>query len=254
MEKIMTKIFFMIILVLSIPVLAQEEEQKANASHVTVPFEQASPVSNITGRVADFYFSDFESDNGGWASAGYGDWEYGSVVSGAFSGCDNSTEPEPAGSNSGSNCWATVLNGCYANSSNESILTQTFDFSGLSGTIEMSWYQWHHVFYDFDTGKVYANGDLVWELTSSDPTADWGQQIADLSAYAGNAAVTITFELHASSVVNKMGWYIDDIRIQAGAGGAGASTVPTMGEYGLLGLFSLLCMASIVMMRKAKNA
>jgi hypothetical protein len=40
------------------------------------------------------------------------------------------------------------------------------------------------------------------------------QEAVDLSAFAGDPSVTIDFRLFATTVVNRTGWYIDDVQIQ----------------------------------------
>ena len=45
------------------------------------------------------------------------------------------------------------------------------------------------------------------------------QESVDLSAFAGNASVAIDFRLFATTVVNRAGWYIDDVAIQFCGGG-----------------------------------
>src|SRR5690606_21255203 len=65
-----------------------------------------------------FYFSDFESDDGGWvltSAPPYDSWEHGTVVPGVHEGCDSTPTVEPAGAHSGTNVWATNLDGCYPN-------------------------------------------------------------------------------------------------------------------------------------------
>jgi hypothetical protein len=53
----------------------------------------------------------------------------------------------------------------------------------------------------------------MWEDTSSGATADWISETVDLSSYAGNAAVNVEYDLDVTTVVNRSGWYLDDIAI-----------------------------------------
>ena len=160
------------------------------------------------------YFSDFETNNGGWTSGGYGEWQWGAPVPGVYALCDTTPRPEPSGAYSGINVWGTNLDGCYANSGAESLLvSQTFDFSAVQAPIALNWQNWYEIFTTFDKGEVYVNGTLLWQVTSSSATANWQPETIDLSAYAGQANVQVTFRLYATTVVNRMGWYLDDVEI-----------------------------------------
>lgn len=160
-------------------------------------------------------FSDFEGGTGGWTGGGAAPWEHGAPVLGVHEGCDNVPEDEPAGAFSGSNVWATNLNGCYANSDSESLLTQTFDLSDAATPARMVWWNWYEVFIPFDMAEVVVNdGAPLFEVTTVAPTAGYLQQAVDLSAFAGNPSVTIDFRLFATSVVNRSGWYIDDVTVE----------------------------------------
>jgi uncharacterized repeat protein (TIGR01451 family) len=160
-----------------------------------------------------FYLEDFEAGTGGWAGSGVGEWERGAPVTLVFEGCDSSPRPEPSGAFSGTNVFGTNLNGCYANSGAESVLARSFDFSSLAAPIQLSWTNWYEVFTPFDIGEVRANATVVFSIVPSTATANYQAESADLSAYAGNGAVTIDFRLFATTVVNRMGWYVDDVEI-----------------------------------------
>lgn len=181
----------------------------------------------------NFYFENFEANNGGWAVTGFGDWEYGEIVTGTFEICDTTPRPEPAGAFSGSNVWANNLNGCYQNAGASSYLSKEFDFSGLATPLELSWWNWHEVFGSFDVIRVWVNGTTLWEDLSSTATPDWQMETIDLSAYAGNPSVTIQFELSATTVVNRMGWYVDDVALMDCAPSLPNVIPPTLGSVQL---------------------
>jgi len=158
------------------------------------------------------YASDFEADDGGWVPSAtwgdlVGDWEWGVPTSG------------PGAAHSGQNVWATKLDAGYTNADGTSALTRTFDLTALS-SVTLSWWQWVEVNYTWDTARLTVNGDVLYERSSSAATPDWEQQSVDLSAYAGLAAVEVRFELYATDVVERDGWYLDDVAIEA-AGGSG---------------------------------
>ena len=194
-----------------------------------------------------FYLSDFEADDGGWTGSGAAPWEWGAPVLGVHAGCDTTPEDEPAGAASGTNVGATNLDGCYANSDSESLLSQTFDFSSLPAPIQLAWTNWYEVFVAFDMGEVRVNGGApLFEITTTAPTG-YVHQSVDLSAFAGNPAVTIDFRLFATSVVNRSGWYLDDVAIEYCA-----APVPALGSGAMapLLLMLLLVVAAVVLMRQ----
>jgi len=226
-----------------------EREIKAADGANHVPFYLSPPRSVLTDR-AVIYSSDFEANDGGWISGGAGDWEWGPVVAGIYNNCFNVGGPEPAAAFSGVNCWGTILDDCHTGPGAVSTLTQTFDFSGLTGAMELSFQTWYHVFGDWDYIEIFANGTQLWIYDGSDPTADWGPQIVDLSAYAGNPSVEIQFSLYASTVVNYRGWYLDDVEI---ATGGGAAAIPTMGTTALIVFAVLLGTLGVVIMGRRRQ-
>lgn len=95
------------------------------------------------------YFSDFETDGGGWI--GTGDWERG-VGSGFVGGFGRT---EPTGGFSGDFVWGTVIGGDHS-AGLVSTLTQNFDFSGAAEA-ELS----------FMSGATQAATRLIWQASSS---------------------------------------------------------------------------------------
>jgi hypothetical protein len=213
-------VVFVVGLVAALPAGAQTAAEQAEM----LADANAGPASIIPGGATEspidcgagtfptqYYFTDLEADDGGWVVAGYGEWEWGAIVPGVQDGCGG-TYDEPVAAQSGTNAWGTDLNGCYDNSGADSTLTQTFDLSGLSAPIELNFYSWYHVFETFDWAQVLVNGTEVWRSADSN-AHDWSLTSIDLSSYAGNASVQIQFLLHATTVVNRMGMYVDDIEL-----------------------------------------
>ncbi len=194
---------------------AENAEMRANASSVTVVAPEVENQRLICDPppAQTFYFSNLEADDGGWTVGATGVWEHGAIVSGVGDGCDSAPTAEPVAAYSGSNVWATDLDGCYPNIGTTMTISQTFDFSMLLAPIELSWHDWTHVFGSFDYNTVYVNGTEVYSNTTS-TVFDWQQRVVDLSAYAGNASVEIVFEVYATTIVNRPGWYVDDIAIE----------------------------------------
>jgi len=158
----------------------------------------------------ELYFSDFESDDGGWeATADWdpvGDWEWGLYDFDQYNGEFN---PPPAPF-SGDNVWATVLLDDYTNSGGNNWLTQNFDTTGFVN-VEMEWANWVEVFFSFDTAELFVNGSLVFERDTDQPPTEW--EIESISLPDDMANVEVQFQLFATTVVERAGWYIDDVRI-----------------------------------------
>jgi hypothetical protein len=221
---------FGIVVLCSAATLAETPAERAELAAAALPPGAASPAAPLGGIVCPqgtvlttFYSTDFESGDAGWVESGFGEWERGAPVLGVYEGCDTAPRPEPTGANSGVNVFATNLNGCYANSNSDSILSQTFNFSTLTAPIELRWMHWYEVFETFDFAITRVNGTQVFRTPNATATPAYLQQTADLSALAGNPAVLVEFLLHATTVVNRTGWYLDDIEIRYCAAPVGCS-------------------------------
>ena len=182
------------------------------------------------GQAQVIYFSDFESDDGGWV--GTGDWEWGSP-----NGFDSPPfgNPEPVGGHSGSNAWGTIIGGAH-NPSVVSELVQIFDLTNSVGT-ELSWWEWADSGSNaFDTAEVIINGDDANPVYLSDggPTLDWREVVIDLSAFDGQAAVEVNYRFSATGVVERVGWYIDDVTI---------TSVPEPASAAILSIGAIALMA-----------
>lgn len=171
------------------------------------------------------YFSDFESDGGGWVPSGItGDWERG-IPMGFMGG---SSTVEPTGGFSGDFVWGTVIGGDHSPDADED-LTQTFDFTGLTD-ITFSFHEWIETGgSSFDQASVFVNGVQEY-LSDGSSGGDWRPVSLDLNAYSGLSDVEITFNLFTTAVVERVGWYIDDVGITA---------IPAPGALALLGLGGL---------------
>lgn len=138
---------------------------------------------------------------------------------------------------------ANAYSGNYAfwsNKGDESdmTLTRAFDFTGLSGEIELGFQTWYDIETDWDYVYVLVssnNGD-DWDfittpsgtdynpsgnsygwgytgLSGNSDVSEWMQETVDLSAYAGQQ-VLIRFEYVTDAAVNGEGFMIDDIAIE----------------------------------------
>jgi len=185
-----------------------------------------APVGRSAQAMEVVFFSDFEGSNGGLV--GTRDWEWGAYAWVGAGDCSTPTAPPPA-AYSGTGMWGTVLNDChnglgnntgYADCNNtqpedDSVLSLVVDLTGASSA-SLSWWEWFDLFLVWDWAQVYVNGEVVFQHCGGEylaPSA-WQQRVVDLSAYAGGSA-TIEFHMMASTVVNKSGWYLDDISVTA---------------------------------------
>jgi uncharacterized repeat protein (TIGR01451 family) len=214
---------FSLLILPAISVSAQTAAEQAELAAAAAPPSGQSPTGSTLGGLAcpigtspvSFYFSDFEANDGGWTGGGAAPWEWGAPGLGVFEICDSVPAAEPTGAFSGTNVWATNLDGCHANSGSASLLSQTFDFSALPAPIQLSWWNWYEVFVPFDMAELIVNGGApLFEVTTTAATGVYVQETVDLSAFAGNPSVTIDFRLFATTVVNRLGWYIDDVAIE----------------------------------------
>lgn len=171
--------------------------------------------SSAPAAVVTLYQSGFEGTDGGWTESGFGDWERGIVPAvDPFPsvGCDTAPRQGPIGAFGGSEAWGTILDGCYTNSGQASVLSQTFDLSSATSA-SFQWHDWTEVFVSFDMAQVRVNGDVLYDLATT-AVLDWTQRSVDLTPYVGGNA-TIEFRLFATTVVNRTGWYVDDVTLTA---------------------------------------
>ena len=161
----------------------------------------------------DYYFTDFETDNGGWVGSGYGDWEYTNAYTlTGYSDPDTYVDTPPTSAYSGDGLWGTKVLGSYSGSGAWSYLRQTFDLTGYDSPVLKLW---HYMdgYNTYDYGLIKVNGTTVWGSSSAAVFMPWQQITVDLSAYEGLTSVEISFEWIATTVVNYAGWYIDDLYV-----------------------------------------
>jgi len=166
-------------------------------------------------------FSDFETDNGGFSSNDPNGWQWG--------------EPTAGGINaySGTNVWATVLDGYYGTDEADwQLLSSSFNVPS-SATL----YFYHY--YDFEGSSTHYDGgnvnittdggmsyDLITPQSGYDGTisgldeqgfggsiTDWEQVQFDLSDYSGETASIMWHFGSDYSVHDYYGWYIDNVLV-----------------------------------------
>ena len=123
----------------------------------------------------------------------------------------------------------------WSNQGDESdmTLTREFDFTGVSGPINMSFAMWHDLETDYDYVYLETSTDgETWEIlttpsgTGEDPSGNsygwgyngqtngWVNEEVDLSQFAGQT-VQLRFEYVTDAALNGEGFLLDDVRIDA---------------------------------------
>lgn len=165
----------------------------------------------------DLYFSDFEADNGGLV--GTNDWEWGMPT--GFAGGFGSTEPN--GGFSGNNAWGTILGGDHNPST---ISTLTLSSVDLSAATELNFWEWSQSGSNaFDTAEVLVDGVQMYLSDGDSGGTEWRNVSIDLTAVSGTG--DIVFQFSTTGVVERTGWYLDDVRVAG---------VPAPASAALLGL------------------
>ncbi|MBK9600369.1 MAG: immune inhibitor A [Anaerolineales bacterium] len=123
----------------------------------------------------------------------------------------------------------------WSNKGDESdmTLTREFDFTTVSGPIELSYQTWYDIETDWDYLYLETSEDgVTWEIvttpsgTDTDPsgnsygwgytgvTGGWKEEKVDLSQFAGKK-VFVRFEYVTDAAVNGEGFLLDDVKVDA---------------------------------------
>ncbi|WP_048600647.1 S8 family serine peptidase [Rubeoparvulum massiliense] len=163
------------------------------------------------------FYDNFEGeDDNGWAHSGTKDkWERGVPTSG------------PNSAISGANVWATNLAGTYDSSSDFSLFSPVIDLTNYNNAA-LTFFHWYEI--EGTPSSQWDKGILEVKRVNSDEWQrlaiyshstdgrDWRLVGHDLNAYAGDS-IQLRFRLTSDGSVNKLGWYIDDVKITSYADG-----------------------------------
>jgi|GEM_PF-1674594 len=169
------------------------------------------------------YFSDFEADDGGLVAPPLSDWEHGEIPLVITGSTCSGTPEDPGGAYSGINGWATKLDDCHSNQSPSGFITMDLEIDMSDPdyvSAQLSLAHWFDVFTDWDYLVITANGTEVYRNDTTEFSNGWMTLTADLTPFVGQASVTLSFKLWATTVVNYTGWYIDDVLVTACATGS----------------------------------
>ncbi len=165
----------------------------------------------------------FDTTDGGWVptsnwSNPLGDWQWTSNYNPAvYTDIDTYVDVPPTTAHSGTGMWGTVIQGGYSNCTGWSYLRKTYNFTGITNPVINFW---HYMdgYNTWDYGLIVVNGTTVWGSSALAEFMPWQVLNVDLSAYANNPNVQISFEWYATSVVSYAGWYIDDVYVGSANG------------------------------------
>ena len=155
------------------------------------------------------YTEDFETDDGAFTANGTTSWEWGAPASG------------PGVAHSGTNVWATNLDGDYGNDEDGYTLSPDIDLSAYAGqTPILSWWQWLETEsgFDFASVEVSNDGGATWtrvygELSGSIDTA-WGKSSVTLDSGYAVSDFRARFRLRSDGSVTAPGYYVDDVTVE----------------------------------------
>ncbi len=154
------------------------------------------------------FFEDFENGAAGWEHSGAGDnWELGAPSNG------------PEAAFSGTNAFATDLNGNVNGFADAALLSPVIDLSDAT-TGTLSFYE----FLNIDVNPVFqktivnvldaATLDLIEELdTKSGSVSSWKQRQLELSAKSLGKQIVLEFKIVTDDLNLLEGWYLDDVAI-----------------------------------------
>ncbi len=193
------------------------------------PSGLSNSASETTTTPTVLFLDDFESGVGGWSHSGIGDnWELGNPTSG------------PGYAISGTNAWATNLDGNYGiDYMLTHLVSPSIDLEGVTSA-QLSFYHHYHTESYWDGGivEISPNGGVSWvqitpeggypeDALSSYNTLGpvpaysgysgvaWYKAVFDISSYVGSSNVRIRFSFGSDYSVNYYpGWYIDHVKIQ----------------------------------------
>ena len=156
---------------------------------------------------------DFEFDDGGWESSGYGDWEWTNQYDvSQYVDIDTYVDQPPQTAHSGTGMWGTKIHSGYSNSGAWSYLRKTFSLAGIAQPV-LSFWHYMNGYNTWDYGVIKVNDTPVWGASNAAVFMPWQELTIDLTQWANNPEVQISFEWYATTTVSYAGWYIDDVYV-----------------------------------------
>lgn len=168
-----------------------------------------TPVYNVTvkfGIVPGEYSTDFSNYPDGWYMDG--DWQWG----------ETNTGVAPAGNK----LVATVLDGNYSTDSDSWLVTPPIDLRNAP-TAFLNFRHWYATEKNYDYLYIKVSSDLgkTWvqkAVFTGEAQKRWENYSLDLSSYKNSPnPIYVQFALLADWLINKDGWYIDDVTLSTTA-------------------------------------
>jgi bacillopeptidase F len=152
-------------------------------------------------------YDDFESGENGWAHGGVSDsWELGTPANG------------PEAAHSGSNLWATDLDGNYGDGAYMWLMSPEIDLTEYQSASLGYWF-WCEMesWADFAGVEISTDDGMNWtrliDYSSDWAGMHWSQAALDISSYAGQKA-RVRFLFTSDDWFNDYpGFYVDDFRV-----------------------------------------
>ncbi len=199
-----------------------EAEDGGNGVVYTLPANPADPAwYTYVGGLSEIVCDDFETDTGEWTHAllvgeaveGADDWMRGEPAGGGG---------DPVGAHSGTFAWGNDLalesdwDGLYQNERRNVLYGPTWDLTGYEG-VRLHFRRWLGVEDGiYDRARVYVGDTEVWANAPADGEVhhedhEWILVDLDLSAWAGQSAVQVRWEIESDQHLQFGGWTIDDV-------------------------------------------
>lgn len=171
-------------------------------------FDSQPYTITVSTGITPGYVQDFEADVLGFTSGGTGNtWAWGEPVSG------------PGSAYSGEKVYATNLSGTYAAGANSYLLAPPIDLTDSPEGALLSFKHWYDLEQGRDSGTLYIASFQtdyafvpVAEYTGT--SGGWKTQFVDLREYAGDQ-IYLQFGLTSDASIQRAGWYLDDLTLQA---------------------------------------
>ena len=161
----------------------------------------------VFGIVPDEYTQGFESHALGWILDGC--WQWGEAVEGF--------DPVPY---EGIGLVGTALGENYPYNSDDWLITPPIDLRDETlPAATLRFHQWYNIENNYDNGYIYVTNDYgeTWNLVAgpfTDIREEWHEVVIDLTDYIGSQEpVFVGFRLVSDGIVNRPGWYIDNVRL-----------------------------------------
>jgi len=199
-----------------------EAEDSDSGAVFTLPGNPADPAYyTYVGGLSEIVCDDFETDSGTWTHAllsgeyaeGADDWMRGQPMGGGG---------DPSGAYSGSYAWGNDLaldpdwDGMYQNEKSNVLYGPTWDLSAYEG-VRLHFRRWLGVEDGiYDRARVLVNGTEVWANAPADGEVhhedhEWIMVDLDLSAWAGQSGVQVSWEIESDQYLQFGGWTLDDV-------------------------------------------